>query len=288
MNEPRDVRNCRTLLFVPGDKPERFAKAAAAGADAIVIDLEDAVQPVSRAAARQHIVDWLESLPAGTERPAITVRINEAGSSDLALDLDALRGAPHVDALVLPKFGDADSREACASITRPVIAIVESAAGLLGVSCLAPLPEQVVRLSYGAGDFAADSGAVWEADNLAIQVARCQVAWASAAHSLPGPIDTAFPWLSDLAGLRREATIARSVGYRGKYCIHPDQVPIAASAIGPSPDDVDWARRVVTLWDAEATSGRTGAIRLDDTLVDEAVVKAARAILANAADGPQT
>jgi citrate lyase beta subunit len=281
VNEKRDVRRCRTLLFVPGDKPQRFDKAAAAGADAIVIDLEDAVQPDSRAAARLNIVGWLESLDPAAVRTSITVRVNEALSPDLQLDLDALREVPHLDAVVLPKFGDEPSRDACRSITVPVIGIVESGAGLLGVSSPAPLPAEVVRLSYGAGDFAADTGAVWEADNLAVQMARCHVAWASAAHSLPGPVDTAFPWLSDPEGLRRETTTARSVGFRGKYCIHPDQVGIVARAIGPSPEDADWARRVVSLWDEQAGRGGAGAVRLDDVLVDEAVAKKARAIIAD-------
>lgn len=282
MTEPHDVSRCRTFLFVPGDRPGRFTKAAASGADAVVIDLEDAVRPAHRAAARRDIMDWLQSLTVGVKRPAITVRVNEAGSTDLAHDLRALQDAPFLDALVVPKFGDLASLDACASMTRSVIGIIESGAGLLGISSIGQLPQQVVRLSYGAGDFAADIGAVWDPDNPALHMARCQVAWASAAHSLSGPIDTAFPWLADQDGLRREALLARSAGYRGKYCIHPDQVTPVASSMGPSAVDVDWAQRVLLLWDGDGGTPISGALRLDNALIDEAVVKKAHAILAEA------
>ncbi len=288
MTEPPDVSRSRTFLFVPGDKPGRFSRAAASGADAIVIDLEDAVLPAHRAAARRHIVDWLDSLPAGPTRPTITVRVNEARSTDLAHDLHALQEAPHLDALVVPKFGDPASLEACASMTQSIIGIVESGAGLLGISSIGRLPQQVVRLSFGAGDFAADTGAVWEPDNPALHLARCQVSWASAAHSLPGPIDTAFPWLADQDGLRREALLARGAGYRGKYCIHPDQVPLVASSMGPSGVDVDWAQRVLLLWEGDGGADSSGALRLDNALIDEAVVKKAHAILAEADDSTRS
>ena len=163
----------------------------------------------------------------------------------------------------------------------PLLGIVETAAGLLGISTAMTLPDNVARVSFGSGDFAADISAEWTADNPALLAARCQLVWASRAHSLPAPVDTAFPWITDHEGLRAEAENARSIGYRGKFCIHPQQLSVVAAALTPTARDVEWARNILTLWESETELG-SGALRVDNMLVDEAIVKRARDLIADA------
>ncbi len=263
-----------TLLFVPGDRPDRFDKAVAAGADLVVLDLEDAVAPDAKDAARDHVVGWL----AAGGRAA--VRVNAAGTTGHDHDLRALSGTPLP--VMLPKAEDPAAVAAVAAGLHPgttLLALVETAAGVLAAPALAAV-DGVSRLVLGTYDLAAQLG-VSPDDRDAMAGARQALVLASAAAGLAGPVDGVTGDVGDDDRLRDDVAYAVRLGFGGKLCVHPRQVPVARAALLPGPEDLAWARRVV-----EAAAG-SGAVLLDGAMVDKPVVDRARRMLA-ASEGAQT
>lgn len=272
-----ELRRVRTVLFVPGDRPDRFDKATASGADSILIDLEDAVQPERRPEARVAVVDWVEQLTDRPQRPLVLVRVNSHDSEDLALDLEALSGL-ELDGVVAPKFSATAVDTWSGFSAYPVVAIVETAEGFRDIASIRSTPSCVARLGFGAVDLAADLGLAWSATNPVLHVARCDLVLASRALGLAAPIDTAFTDLADVDGFQQDCRTASLMGYGAKFLIHPNQVALAASELDPDTDELQWASRVVEAWEAESSHGR-GAFSLDGRMIDEAVVKRARSLL---------
>ncbi len=261
------IRSATTFLFVPGHRPERFDKAAASGADIVVIDLEDAVAPALKAQAREDARKWLRS-----DKPAM-VRINGAGTpwheDDLGLSRDGMA------ALMLPKAGRVDTVKSFSPGTA-VVALVETAAGLTALTELCAAPG-VTRLAFGSVDLGAELG-VDPVDRDALLTARSMLVVASAAAGLPPPIDGVTTVLNDPNVLADDVAYAGRLGMTGKLCIHPDQVSIANRASTPSPEDVDWATKVV----ASFESGDSVAT-VDGQMVDLPVLQRAQGILLAAA-----
>ncbi|MEU4450470.1 CoA ester lyase [Nocardioides sp. NPDC023903] len=259
----------RTWLFVPGDRPERFAKAAAAGPDVVVVDLEDAVAPAHKDAARTHVTDWLPR--AGV---TVAVRINAAGTTWHDADVAALAALGGPSLVVLPK---ADSPETVAAVlaTLPdgsaVVALVETALGVARAIDLARSPG-VVRLAFGSFDLAAELGV--DPDHApALAPARGHLVLASAVGGLAGPIDGVTGDVRDHERLTADATAAAALGFTGKLCIHPGQVAPAAAALAPTPDEFAWAERVL------AAATEDGVALVDGRMVDAPVVARARRIV---------
>ncbi|MET8520633.1 CoA ester lyase [Nocardioides sp. NPDC004968] len=259
----------RTWLFVPGDRPERFAKAAAAGPDVVVVDLEDAVAPAHKDAARAHVTDWLPR--AGV---TVAVRINAAGTTWHDADVAALAALAGPSLVVLPK---ADSPATVADVLAAlpdgsaVVALVETALGVARAIDLARSPG-VVRLAFGSYDLAAELGV--DPDHApALAPARGNLVLASAVGGLAGPIDGVTGDVRDHERLTADVTAAAALGFAGKLCIHPGQVAPAAAALAPSPDEVAWAERVL----ADATED--GVALVDGRMVDAPVVARARRIV---------
>jgi len=259
----------RTWLFVPGDRPERFAKAAAAGPDVVVVDLEDAVAPAHKDAARAHVTDWLPR--AGV---TVAVRINAAGTTWHDADLAALAALDGPSLVVLPK---ADSPETVAAVVAAlpdgsaVVALVETALGVARAIDLARSPG-VVRLAFGSYDLAAELGV--DPDHApALAPARGNLVLASAVGGLAGPIDGVTGDVRDHERLTADVTAAAALGFAGKLCIHPGQVAPAATALAPSPDEVAWAERVL------AAATEDGVALVDGRMVDAPVVARARRIV---------
>jgi len=201
-------------LFVPGHRPERFAKAAASGADAIIIDLEDAVPVEAKEVARANVrVDF-------TELPVL-VRINGAGTAWHADDLAAIASVP-VAAVVLPKAEPGpELGAACAGAGHCVVALVETVHGLVGARTTATIPG-VARLAFGSIDFCADLGCAHTRD--ALLAARSELVLASRLSGLPAAVDGVTAAINDPALARDDARYARDLGFGGKLCIHPQQV----------------------------------------------------------------
>jgi citrate lyase subunit beta/citryl-CoA lyase len=259
------------MLFVPGNRPERFAKAVASGADAVIIDLEDSVPPVERPTARSAVECWLVDNRA-------FVRVNPAGTPDFDLDLEMLAKANigGLEAIVLPKAeaaADVDAALRGAGADVPVVALIESAAGLAAAAQVAAHPA-VALLAFGNLDFAADCGITVESPlELELLPARAQLAYVCRAAGLPGPIDGVTPQVHDDQALDVDVARAVRLGYAGKLCVHPRQVPRVAQAFVPSTDQVDWARRVLS-------AVTDGVAMVDGAMVDRPVLLKAREIVA--------
>lgn len=263
-----DVVAARTLLFVPGNRPERYAKAATSGADVIVVDLEDAVAPDEKDFARASALRWFAE-----GHPGI-VRVNAVGTPWHADDLDAL--ADVVDVLFLPKADSAGEVAEVASRLRPtggILALVETAAGVLAAPQVAAAPG-VCRLAFGNFDLAAQLG-IDRDDHWALAPMRTTVVIASAAAGLPGPLDGVSGSLDDQEVIGADAAHSARLGFGGKLCIHPRQVATAGDFFLPSEGDVVWARRVL-----EVVAGAgSGAVTLGGAMIDKPVVDRARHIV---------
>jgi citrate lyase subunit beta/citryl-CoA lyase len=270
-----NIARARSLLFVPGDRPERFAKAAASGADAIVLDLEDAVPPAGKAAARAAVrAAWPALQGLGVP---VVVRSNAWGGDAWAADLACLRDLPGIAALMLPKAESAEAvvqaHQAAGGV--PVLPLIESAAGHDALKAIAAAPG-CLRLVVGHIDFMADTGIECGDAQTELDPLRFAVAMASRLAGLAPAIDGVTVQTGDDDILRRDTLRAKRFGFGGKLCIHPRQVPGVHTAFAPSDEELAWARRVV---EADAASGGA-AVQLDGRMVDMPVVLRARRVLA--------
>lgn len=272
------LRAARTLLFVPGNRPDRFAKAEAAGADVVVIDLEDAVAPDDKDAARSDVAQWLSS------EHAAVVRINGADTQWFDDDVAMLAtvgignaagagaGAGAGAMIAKVEASEIVSRVATAS-NAPVIPLIETAVGVLNAPSIAATPG-VARIAFGAIDFAAELG-VDPDDREALLHARSTLVLASAAARVASPVDGVTTALRDAEKLTDDVGYAARIGLRGKLCIHPSQVAAVHDRLAPTDDQVAWARRIV-----DATRADGSAVAVDGHMVDPPVVARAQQILA--------
>lgn len=229
------ARHARSWLLVSALALDEATRAYDAGVDALVVDIEDAVPETDKSAARAAMVEWLHRRPAW-------VRVNDAESLHWGDDLAALRASPGVLGVVLAKVESAeqiaDTAAALPAGTR-IVALVESARGIRSAYEIAEEPA-TFRLAFGSGDFRRDTGIA--DDPLALAFARSQLVIASAAAGLPGPIDG--PALDD-AEVAEAALHARTMGMTGKLSLRLEQVVAINTALSPTPDEIEWARRVL-------------------------------------------
>lgn len=267
----------RSYLFVPGDRPERFDKALASEADAVVLDLEDAVAAPAKDAARAAVAALLAS-PTLAPRDAarLVVRINDEATPGFDADL-ALLAAGSAPAVMLPKAERIATiervRAACPGIA--VLPLVESARGVLAAPALAAAAG-VQRLVFGTIDYALDmdlQGAL--APTLGLDMPAALLALASRAAGLWPPVAGVTVAIDDPAQLRADMERARALGFGAKLCIHPRQIAPLHALLAPGDDEVAWARRVLAA--AEAAGG--AAVQLDGRMVDRPVIERARRIV---------
>ncbi|WP_341917503.1 CoA ester lyase [Polaromonas sp. YR568] len=274
----------RSFLFVPATRPERFAKALASGADAVIIDLEDAVAPGEKTQARQLLAQAWPGL-SGAERARVLVRVNAGNTVWHGDDLNLLVGLvrPGVAGVVLPKAEHAAQLSHVAAVLGPACALVpliESVAGLDAADALARCP-QVLRLAFGNIDFQADAGLACGPDETELSTVRLALLLASRRAQLPSPVDGVTADLQDTAQLARDLLRSRSGGFGAKLCIHPAQVAAVNAAFTPSPAEIDWARRVLAA--SEAVGG--GVVNLDGRMIDAPVLLLAQRTLARVDQG---
>jgi citrate lyase subunit beta / citryl-CoA lyase len=249
-------------LFVPGDRPERFARAVAS-ADLAILDLEDAVAAGAKDAAERAVLDALRT---GTRA---VVRICAVTDERAAGQIESLCGSG-VLAVMVPKAEEPAQLRAVADRTGvPVIALVESARGVQAAAELAVTPG-VARLALGLLDLAADLFVA--NDSPMLDAARAAVVLAGRAAGLPAPWDSPAPQITDLEAVRAAASRSRAWGFGGRLCIHPAQVPLVRAAFRPSDVEVDWAHRVLAAGESAA--------QVDGVMVDRPVLLRARQILA--------
>ena len=269
------IQTARSFLFAPGNDERKLQKALSSGADAVIADLEDAVTPAEKRAARTLTVNVLTEADGDALR---LVRINAAGSEWIADDVEAV-GSIGLDGLVLPK-ATAAAVGAVEGLGLPVVAIVETPVGVRGAFELAAT-QAVEALVLGAVDLGLALGLEPRDDGLELLFARSSLVVDSAAAGLRGPIDQVWTTLRDDAGLQRDCALARSLGFRGKACVHPEQVPVVNDAFLPSSEELARARDVVRAFEDAAANGR-GAVAYDGEMIDLPVVERARQLLADA------
>jgi len=278
----------RCALVVPASHPRMVTKALASAADEVVLDLEDAVAPDAKDAARAAVVEVLGGAPT----PSIAVRVNQVGTPwchrDVLAVADAVAGTARPVTLVLPKVESAADvgfverlvRGAAPDAPISVDVLVESAAALRDLDAIVSASPLVRAVVVGYADLAADLGRDPGSDPTLWDVVRQQVVVAARAAGR-APVDG--PWLGTAAdeAFTRDRSRARALGFDGTWVIHPAQVEEASRIYSPSPAQVDWARQVVSVLESSVAAG-AGAVALDGQMLDEAVAVRARAVLARA------
>lgn len=291
----------RTLLFVPGDRPDRIAKALGSDADAVAVDFEDAVGDTAKDTARTLTAEALTALAPvrpGRSGPGLHIRINALETPEARADLDAvlpLLGRVRLTGLIVPKACSAeqltslgeelDAAEARAGMPPgklSLLPVVESAAGVLASAAIAAAVPRVRTLIFGTLDLAAELGVSPSIEGRELLHARSRLVLAARAAGLPGPLDGPHPALDDEAGLLRSTRAARELGFTGRVVLHPRQVAPVREAFAPTESELVLARAVLAAY-GEATERGAGAVRLDDgTFIDRPVVARAEALLREA------
>lgn len=260
-----------TYLFVPADRPERFSKALASGADRVIIDLEDAVRPASKEAGRAAIAD------ADLDWSRIAIRINDATTAFHEDDLALLKSV-NAPAVMVPKAESAEMLTAVTGVLGSACQLlpqVETVKSLFALPDLLACPG-VARAFFGHLDFALDLGS--GRDHQALLHVRSQIVLQSRFAGKPAPVDSVTPDFRNSEAVTNDALAAHNLGFGGKLLIHPAQVEPVRRVFSPSDADIDWAQRVLS---AAADGGR-GAVSVDGEMIDRPVEEAARLVLERA------
>jgi citrate lyase beta subunit len=265
--------HAHSYLFVPGTQPQRIAKAFAAGAEAVIVDWEDAVAAAEKAQARENLAIY----NAGEDARPVWLRINDAEAPEYAADVAAVAGLDCVVGIFLPKAQQAAHIEALYRATgKPVAVIVETATGMLNLAALAAAPG-VARLTYGRLDLANDLGMAVHsaAAETVFDRLRTDLLLHSVANALPPPLDSVFPDFKNNAGLADYVARWRDMGFGGMLCIHPAQIAVIQQMLQADAAELDFARRVC----AEFNASGSAAFQIDGKMVDLPVIRRAQALL---------
>ena len=265
--------NAKTWLFVPATRIDRVSKAFASGADAVIVDLEDAVSGVDKAEARKALRSYYDS----NDYHPIWVRINQAGSEDFEEDLKICQQMPQLAGLILPKAEQAaDIEQLHHAIGLPIIALIETALGLYQIDSMAK-SSGLLAFSYGFLDLCNDlqvQVGTAAADIIANQI-RYQLLLTSKVHSLLAPIDTVYTDFDDDKGLEQRVQLWSQMGMSGMLCIHPKQVAVVQQSLQPTDDEIDFAKRVLEEYEQ---SGQA-VFKIDGNMVDAPVIERCRQLL---------
>ena len=266
---------CSNFLFVPGTRPDRFAKALDSGASSVILDLEDAVAAEDKETARNAIQAAWPSFTA-EQKKRLIIRSNSPGSQFYSADL-ILAQKLDLACLLIPKSESADEINGAALVlpNTALIPMIETAIGLDHLREIANA-NQVIRLALGNLDLQADLGMVCDPQETELQTARYQIVLASRVAQIAPPIDGVTPSTDDVARIQDDAQRAKRMGFGGKLCIHPKQAGIVKVAFMPSEDELAWANRVI---EADKAS-KGGAVKLDGRMIDRPVVLLAQRTLA--------
>lgn len=282
----------RSLLFAPANEERKVRRLVGSGADAIVLDLEDAVADAEKIGARSIARAALPRLRG----PLRCIRVNPLGTGLTEGDI-AAAVCPDLDALVLPKVEDtrdleiadrlirlSEEREGMQPGALPLLVLVETTRGIAGADHIARFRDRTIRFILGSGDLGTDLARPTIRGSLAEALAygRGRLVYSARGAGLPGPIDGPCLYVRDLDALEADCRIGAALGHTGKVCIHPDQVPVVNRIFAPAPDEVTYAQQVIDAFlKAEAAGG--AAIEVGGVFIDYPIVYKARRILALAA-----
>ncbi len=269
------LASARSFLFVPANRPERFGKALASGADAVILDLEDSVPLAGKTEARAAIRQAWPQLQQGA--CAVVIRINSPETPWGQQDLADLQGLPGLAGVMVPKCEGAATlqRVAQAFAGVPSLPIIESAMGYLALREIAQAP-QVGRLVVGHIDFLADTGMNCAPDQRELDSLRFEVAMCTRLGNLAPAVDGVTVSVDDEALIRSDTERSLRFGFGAKLCIHPKQVPVVHATLAPTPAQIEWAQRVL----AAMAQSQGSAVQLDGKMVDLPVVLQAERLLA--------
>ena len=279
----------RSFLFTPANHPRRVEKVFQVGADAVILDLEDAVAISEKPAARQDVVNAFSSRPNSATRHY--VRVNSIDTPYCEDDIKATVG-PWLDGVVLPKV---ESRACLNELERMLAAaeaeqgipvgsldlmpIIETARGVESAKKIATADSRVKRMAFGGGDYTLDLNYQWEADETVLAYARAKLSHASRLGDLEPPIDTVVLQIKDNERFLQSARQGKQFGFGGKLCIHPDQIPLTHEIFTPSEAEIAHARAVVAAFEAAEAAG-SASIQLDGYFIDYPIVYKSQRTLA--------
>ena len=276
----------RSFLFAPGNHPRRVEKALSLDADAVILDLEDAVAIAEKPATRAAIAAALGRPRAGL----LYVRVNAVDTEFCYGDLCAVVQSG-LDGIILPKVESAaglatvnwllaqlEREHSLAAGGIDLIPIIETARGLAGIEAILAAETRAKRVAFGAGDFTLDVNMQWRRDEAELAYARAHIVTASRAAGIEAPLDTVWVDLQDEEGLDASARAALACGYQGKMCIHPNQVGVVNRIFTPSASEIAFAERVVAAFEKAEAEG-VASIQLDGKFIDYPIVYRAQRVL---------
>jgi len=277
----------RSFLFAPGNHPRRVEKAFSLDADAVILDLEDACPVAEKVATRSIVVAACQSRRTCLGYIRINATSTEYGYGDIVAVVHA-----GVDGIVLPKVETADEIKAVDWVVTnleqerglpigavDVIPIIETGKGMANIRAITAAGTRVRRIAFGAGDFTLDMNMEWSRSEVELFAYRSECVLASRAAEIEPPIDTVWTDLKDLVGFSDSVRQIRSLGFQGKMCIHPEQVPIVNLGLSPSAEQIDWSRRAVEAFETAEAAG-SASIQLEGKFIDYPIVHRARRVLA--------
>lgn len=277
----------RSYLFAPGNHARRVEKALSLDADAVILDLEDAVAVAEKAAARPLVAAAIERPRTGQAY----VRVNAPATPYCHADIVAVVGKK-LDGIMIPKIetpaelvaidwliGQLERERGLALGGIDLLPIIETGKGVANVREIAAAGTRARRLSFGAGDFTLDLQIAWSRDEAELAPHRAAIALASRAAGLEPPLDSVWADLKDAIGFRTSCERVKAMGYQGKMCIHPDQVGVVNEVFSPSAVEIAWSERVVAAF-AEAELRGLASIQLDGQFIDYPIVYRAERVLA--------
>ncbi len=284
----KEVKIYRSVLFAPGDDQKKAGKAFAAGADAVVLDLEDAVAPARKDEAREMVKEILAGV--SPQVPSF-VRVNAVSSSYILKDLQAVVELP-VEGIMLPKaesgedvrrvdwlLGLLEQEKNLALGRLVIIPFIESARGIERAIEIAGACGRVRCLAFGGNDYTMDIGTTYSPEGSEQFYARCRLVTASRIAGIAPPLDTVNPNFKDITALREEARRVKQLGFQGKLVIHPAQVAPVNEVFTPPPEEIEWAKNVVEAF-AQAQARGAGVIQIEGRMVELPVVRRAQQLLA--------
>ena len=276
----------RSFLFAPGNHARRVEKALSLDADAVILDLEDAVATAEKRTTRDAVIAALTR----PRRPLLYVRVNSVDTEFCYGDLAAIV-RPGLDGIILPKVESAaglatvdwllaqlEREHGLTSSPIDLIPIIETARGLSQIDAILASGSRVKRIAFGAGDFTLDVNMAWSRNEAELAYARARIVIASRAAGIEAPLDTVWVDLADVEGLEASARTALGLGFQGKMCIHPNQITVVNRVFTPSEAEIAFAGRVVAAF-ARAEAEGSAAIQLDGKFIDYPIVYRAQRIL---------
>ena len=276
----------RNFLFAPGNHARRVEKALSLDADAVILDLEDAVATAEKRATRDAVIAVL----ACPRRALLYVRVNAVDTEFCYGDLAAIV-RPGLDGVILPKVESAEGlatadwllaqlerEQGLAPRAIDLVPIIETARGLNHIDAILAAGTRVKRIAFGAGDFTLDVNMAWSRGEAELAYARAKIVTASRAAGIEAPFDTVWVDLADQEGLEASAHTALGFGFQGKMCIHPNQIAVVNRVFTPSEAETAFAERVVAAF-ARAEAEGSAAIQLDGKFIDYPILYRAQRVL---------